>query len=97
MSNTPTSATAAPNSSGCWVRQAPTSSPPLDPPLIAMRSALDQPRSNGTPDRGKSHLSVSRERFTSRAGTLARYACVRSFWAVTQAAVSGLALSSSHR
>src|ERR1700733_7071119 len=43
MSNTPASAMAAPNSSGCWVRQAPTSRPPLEPPLIAMRAAVDQP------------------------------------------------------
>ena len=43
MSSTPTSGTAAPNSSGCWVRHAPTSRPPLDPPLMAMRSGRDQP------------------------------------------------------
>ena len=38
MSITPTSASAAPNSSGCWVMVAPTSSPPFERPLIAMRS-----------------------------------------------------------
>ena len=35
MSITPTAGRAAPNSSGRWVMQAPTSSPPLLPPWIA--------------------------------------------------------------
>src|SRR4051812_21610375 len=43
MSSTPTSGTAAPNSSGCCVRQAPTSNPPLDPPLIAIFDGFDHP------------------------------------------------------
>src|SRR5215470_1633494 len=45
MSNTPTYAMQAPNSSGCWARHAPTSRPPLEPPSIAIRSARDQPES----------------------------------------------------
>ena len=43
MSITPTSAIAAPNSSGCWVRLAPTSRPPLERPLIPIRSRRVQP------------------------------------------------------
>ena len=43
MSMTPTLATQAPNSSGCWVRHAPTSRPPFEPPEIAIRLARDQP------------------------------------------------------
>ena len=35
MSITPTAGRQAPNRSGRWVRQAPTSSPPFEPPLMA--------------------------------------------------------------
>ena len=35
MSSTPTAGRQAPNRSGRWVMQAPTSNPPLEPPLMA--------------------------------------------------------------
>ena len=43
MSITPTSAIAAPNSSGCCVMLAPTSRPPFERPLIPIRSSRVQP------------------------------------------------------
>jgi hypothetical protein len=43
MSITPTSAIAAPKSSGCWVMLAPTSRPPFERPLIAILAGRVQP------------------------------------------------------
>ena len=43
ISITPTAGRAAPNSSGRWVRQAPTSSPPFEPPWIASLAGRGDP------------------------------------------------------